>query len=123
MTEEIPKNLRDAFHDVLANLNWRGQPHEPTVNYKQVEWAMSAICRLVDNPNFAPENVFDVLLRRLHKGAEGYPPMTYQEAARHVLEIIKRRRDDFEARHPWAAGSGPEKAKASPREAGWGQST
>ena len=98
MTEEIPKNLRDAFHDVLANLNWRGQPRVPTVDYKQAEWAMSAICRLVDNPKYAPENVFDFLLRRLHKGAEGYPQMTYQEAARHVLHIIKRRRDDFEAR-------------------------
>jgi hypothetical protein len=66
MPEEMPEELRDAFHQVLVHhLRWRGEQPEPTVIYKTETGTISAICRLVDDPKFAPEDVLEYLLRRI----------------------------------------------------------
>jgi hypothetical protein len=85
--------------------DWRGAPPEPEVIWDRKRYPISAICNFVNNPNFAPEQMPDVLVVLICDMADvTYPPLTdrtYQDGARYVAEIIERRRRNFRSRCGW----------------------
>jgi len=97
---ELPRELREAFDDAVKLLpDWRGAPPEPEVMMNQTSWTISAICGLVGNENFEPEPMPDTLQFHIQSETDAtYEPIiggNYRDGARHVLQIIERRRSDY----------------------------
>jgi hypothetical protein len=103
MTDPMPSDLREKFHEVVENHlpHWRGAPPEPRVMLDRTDFSISAICDLVDNPNFQSEDMPQNLVALIGVETDAaYPPLTdhsYQGGARHVRSIIERRQAAFNA--------------------------
>jgi hypothetical protein len=88
----IPENLREAFHDAVAQFSdWtQGRP-EPEVSFRRHPLTISAICRLVMNfRDPMPENLVEYLFRNqiMHHRVGAF---MYADGARCLLEAINTR--------------------------------
>ena len=109
MADPMPSDLREKFHEVVENhlQHWRGAPPEPRVMLNRKDFSISAICELVDNPRFEPEEMPQNLVGLIRAHADNtFAPLidySYQDGARYVRAIIERRQGDFEVIYPGRA--------------------
>jgi hypothetical protein len=96
--ETKPPNLRNAFHDALAQYHdWRPGEHEPEVSLDRRAVKISDICNLVmihDDP--MPPRLAYLLGKETHADID--PPdwkekSSYGIGARHLLKLINYRKD------------------------------
>ncbi len=97
-------SLRRAFHEVVEQhiYGWHGEPPEPMVSLDLKPYSISTICDFVNNPNFVPETMPDVLVHLINKEVDlSYPALTnftYHGGAAYVAQIIRERQERFKAR-------------------------
>jgi len=105
MTDPMPSDLREKFHEVVEDhiQHWRGTPPEPRVMLNRKDVSISEICDLVDNPNFQPEDMPQNLVALIHvQAGDAFASLSdrsYQTGARYVRAIIERRQGEFQRNH------------------------